>query len=274
LTAHGPGIFWSVRRCTDLEPVRRLLLRDRPATLSIYNTIFGRAGARAAWVRADDPANPRAVVCRVRSLVFHARDRAAGRRLLDSIPRHWRPQFSATPHWACAHLARTRPISWTTPCFGYALLDPARLRGRPAHRVGRLEPGDSPLVTRLWPYHGKEGDSPYIRWRIEHGPTAAIRRDGRLVAWALTHGDGSMGFLHVLEDWRHRGFARSLGLVLSRRVFARGLEPFVFIETRNRASQRLTEGLGFERVGRFTWFGSGPVATRRSGRPRAARAAR
>ena len=39
----------------------------------------------------------------------------------------------------------------------------------------------------------------YIRWRIEHGPTAAIRRRGRLAAWALTHGDGSLGFLHVLD---------------------------------------------------------------------------
>ncbi|MBN2537046.1 GNAT family N-acetyltransferase [candidate division WOR-3 bacterium] len=263
-----------MRRIEDLEPVRRLLLEREPATRSIYNAVFGCAGERAAWVRVDDPADPRAVICRSRALLLWARNRAAGRRLLDSIPRHWRPQFRATPSWACDHLARTRRILWTTPCFGYSLVDPARLPAEPGHRVGRLTPDDTAAVTALWPYARSRRASPLIRRLIERWPSAAIRRDGRLVGWSLLHADGSMGFLHVLKEYRHRGFARALGIALARRVLACGLRPFVFIETGNRPSLRLTAGLGFERVGRYTWFGAGPRTRRRSGPPRAARAAR
>jgi GNAT superfamily N-acetyltransferase len=263
-----------MRRCPDLEPVRRLLLQDRARTFSIYNTIFGRTGDPPTWVRVDDPENPRAVICRSRAITLYSADRTAGRALLDRVPRNWRPFFRATPSWACDHLARTRPILWTTPCFGYALLDPKRLHGEVRHRVGRLRPDDVEMITAHWPYHRGRRRSPHVRRLIERVPSAVIRRNGRPIAWALLHDDGSMGFLHVLEEWRHRGLARSLALVLCRRVLARGLTPFVFIETRNRPSLHLTAGLGFERVGRYTWFGAGPLKQRSAGRRRAARAAR
>jgi len=252
--------------CRDLEPVRRLLLREEPATRSIYNVIFGRAGGKATWVRVDDRDDPKVVLCRAWWLTMYAASRAAGRRCLDELPDRWRLNFSSTPSWVCEHVGRTRRVRWSTPCFGYALTDPARLDIHRVHRVGRLVPGDSRTVARYWPYHHGHGDSMYIKRRIRSGPTCAIRRDGRLVAWALTHGDGSLGFLHVLEPWRGRGMARSIGTALSRQVMRRGWMPFLFIEKKNRASQRLTEKMGLERVGSYSWFSSGPR------RPRAGRA--
>lgn len=55
--------------CRDPEVVRSLLLGDEPGTRSIYNIIFGTVGARASWIRVDDPSHPQAVVCR--SAVLH-----------------------------------------------------------------------------------------------------------------------------------------------------------------------------------------------------------
>ncbi len=248
--------------CRDLEPVRRLLLRAEPETRSIYNTVFGRAGAKATWVRVDDREDPKVVLCRSWWLTMYAASRPAARRMLDALPARWNLNFSSTPSWVHDHVARTRNVRWTNPCVGYALLDPDRLVAHRGHRVGRLEPDDSRTVARYWPYHGGRGDSTYIKWRIRTGPTCAIRRRGRLVAWALTHGDGSMGFLHVLEEWRGRGMAKSVGTALARRVMERGWMPFLFIERKNRPSLKLTAQMGLEPVGRYTWFSSEPLKKR------------
>ena len=244
--------------CRDLEPVRRLLLANEPATRSIYNTIFRDTGANPARVRVDDRENPKVALCRAGWLTLYASSVPAGKAALDSLPARWNFAFSATPSWAYRHAVKTRDPRWHNDCFGFALTDPRQLKARQRHRVGFLEPGDSRLVTRHWPYHSSRRDSPYIRWRIEHGPTAAVRRRGRPVAWALTHGDGSLGFLHVLEEYRGQGMARSIAAALCRRSVRAGIMPFLFIEKKNRPSLRLTESLGFERVGSYSWFSAGP----------------
>jgi 8-oxo-dGTP diphosphatase len=123
-----------------------------------------------------------------------------------------------------------------------------------------LGSGDSRLVAEHWPYNDNKNDLRYINWRIKTGPTAAIRRQGRLVAWALTHGDGSMGFLHVLKPWRGQGMARTIGTALAQRLLGKGIGPFLFIEKKNRASIRLTRTMGFERVGTFAWFSARPAS--------------
>jgi 8-oxo-dGTP diphosphatase len=114
---------------------------------------------------------------------------------------------------------------------------------------------DARFVASFWPY----GRSPeYVRERIRALPSAAIRRNGRLVAWSLTHDDGSMGFLHVLDEWRGRGFARALTTALALRLLRLGLRPFLYIVQTNTPSIRLTESMGFTRAGSYGWFGSLP----------------
>lgn len=243
-------------RPRDLEPVRRLLLRNEPATRSVYNKLFGPSDIKAKWVRVDDREDPKAVLIRMWWLTLWTTDRRAGRRMLDEIPARWNLNFCATPSWVTRHVARSRRLNWTNPCCGYALTDPKKLGVYSSVRVGALTPDDSRVVAKYWPYHSGRGDSKYITWRIKAGPSCAIRRKGELVAWALTHDDFSMGFLHVLKEHRGRGYARTIGTALGRRLIKMGIMPFVFIETRNRASQRLTESLGFARVGSYDWFGA------------------
>ncbi len=253
-----------VHICQDLEPVRRLLLENEPATRAISNIVFGRAGANATWVRVDDRAGPKVVLCRAGWLILFATSRVAARRLLDQIPAWWNMNFCATPSWVYDYVRRKRRVNWVTRCYMYALTHPAKLTVYRGHRVGSLVPEDSLLVARHWPYHDGKGDSTYIKGRIKVGPCCAIRRKGKPVAWALTHGDGSMGFLHVLEPYRGQGLARTIGTVLSQRLLKRGIKPFVHIEKKNRASIRLTKGMGFERIGAFDWFAAQPASPRAS----------
>ena len=42
------------------------------------------------------------------------------------------------------------------------------------------------------------------------GPSAGIRDSGKLVAWLMTQDDGSIGVLHVLDDYRGSGYAYRL----------------------------------------------------------------
>ena len=244
--------------CHNPEIVRPLLLANEAATRSIYNVIFGTAGAQASWIRVDDLENPHAVVARCTTLgrrnmlYLWATGPHPAERVLREIPRRWKFELAATPHKFVAVAKRLRKINWVgTPCYMYAL-DPPRLVINRAHHVGTLRDEDVPLVTQYWT-HGKSQD--YIRWRIQAGPTCAVRVKRRLAAWALTHADGTMGILHVLEEYRGRDMARAITTALAQRCRKAGIKPFLYILRSNRASINLTESMGFTRHGTYTWFG-------------------
>ncbi len=44
--------------------------------------------------------------------------------------------------------------------------------------------------------------------------SAGIVVDENLVAWGFTHDDGALGFLHVLKDFRKRGYGLDILLAL------------------------------------------------------------
>jgi 8-oxo-dGTP diphosphatase len=137
------------------------------------------------------------------------------------------------------------------PCYLY-VLESGKLVIDRRHKIGTLKPNDAEKIVSYWP-HGRNAD--YIRWRIRTGPTCAIRRNGKLVAWAITHGDGAMGILHVLKEFRGLGMARSITTALAERSLRAGIKPFLYIVKRNKASIRLTESMGFTRHGIYCWFG-------------------
>jgi 8-oxo-dGTP diphosphatase len=188
--------------------------------------------------------------------------------VLAEIPRPWKLEFAATPvkmvKAAKRELARRnavmrspkssgsrRRISWVAPCYLY-VLESGKLVIDRRHKIGTLKPNDAEKIVSYWP-HGRNAD--YIRWRIRTGPTCAIRRNGKLVAWAITHGDGAMGILHVLKEFRGLGMARSITTALAERSLRAGIKPFLYIVKRNKASIRLTESMGFTRHGIYCWFG-------------------
>jgi 8-oxo-dGTP diphosphatase len=246
----------------DPEILKPFLLRYETAAPSIYNTIFGVGSARVVWIRVDDLRSPQAVVCRSRvqhrrqMLYMYARNLKAAERVLAGIPGKWRLGFAATPARLVPAVRRAlrkrgRRLTWVSPCYLYGL-EPGRLVICRTHRVGNLKPVDAGLIAKYWP-HGRNPD--YVRERIRSGPTCAIRRNGRLVAWAITHADGAMGILHVLEEYRGQGMARAITTALAERCLRAGLKPFLYIVKRNRASINLTESMGFTRRGVCCWLG-------------------
>lgn len=86
---------------------------------------------------------------------------------------------------------------------------------------------------------------PYIEERIDQGVALGIRKDGRLIAWAITHDDGAIGFLNVLEDYREKGYGTQITAAIINKLLELGELPFVHIEEENTKSMSLALKLGF-----------------------------
>jgi 8-oxo-dGTP diphosphatase len=95
---------------------------------------------------------------------------------------------------------------------------------------------------------------PYIRSRIEKGVGLGLFKDKKLVGWIMTHDDGAMGFLHVLNEYRSRGYAMALSVSLIKMLRAMGEVPFVHIEPHNHQSMNLAIKAGFEKDRLINWF--------------------
>jgi len=244
--------------CRDLDLIRPFIMKNLPSTISVSNLVNNTFSSSLRWVRADDLGDPHAVLCRTRRFTLFAESGRDAARVLAEVPRNLRMVFRATPTRFC-RLTRTRwrgPDSgrrlWYNHCYLY-VLRPGRLVIDRTHRVSRLRPADAPVIARSWPY-GRRPDR--ILRRILSGPGYCIRHKGTPVAWGLTHDDGSMGFLHVLERYRGQGMARTLTTTLAGRLLRLGVQPFMYIGRDNTASLRLTASMGFSCAGRFSWFGT------------------
>jgi 8-oxo-dGTP diphosphatase len=93
----------------------------------------------------------------------------------------------------------------------------------------------------------------YLNKRLELGGGFFVEQDGQPVAWVMTHDDGSVGMLHVLNKYRGRGYARILVQAMSKEVRKKDRPVFAHIEPVNLPSLNLFRSLGFEVRGKVTW---------------------
>jgi len=120
------------------------------------------------------------------------------------------------------------------------------------HEVRPVDPSWAPMIAPLW---DSDWDSTnYVRTRLEQGPALGIYDGDELVAWYATHLETDrvviMGFLHVLDAYRGRGYARSLSCALAKEIFRRGKTPACHVYEDNAPSLRLMDSLGLRRVKR------------------------
>lgn len=91
-------------------------------------------------------------------------------------------------------------------------------------------------------YH--EGSESYIRDRVAHRALWGIFEDGTLAGFTGFHGEGSMGMLEVLPEYRHRGYAMQLEAFLIRTALAEGRTPYCHVIDGNEASLHLQRKMG------------------------------
>lgn len=93
----------------------------------------------------------------------------------------------------------------------------------------------------------------YIRDRIEKGGGGGIFVNDKLAAWVLTQDDGAIGLLHVLDEFRRKGYAKELTHYQIQQVRNKGRVPFVQIEERNFKSLNLSKKIGFKEYKKVHW---------------------
>ncbi len=172
--------------------------------------------------------------------------------LLNRVPWDGPVSFSALSSELADEVVTRGTLSWREQFWLCYLPPEVHLPPAPPS-VHALLPQDAATVSEYWPY-ADESSIEYIRERIARGITAGIRVAGELAAWALTHTSGAMGFLHVLEDHRRRGYAEAITRRLVDEIRRRGGTPVAYVGVGNQPSLSLVEKLGMVRVEQVAWL--------------------
>ena len=70
----------------------------------------------------------------------------------------------------------------------------------------------------------------------------------------MTHDDGSIGVMNVLEPYRRKRYAYDLTVYLIQQLRAQGKIPYVHVEETNLISLDLAHKVGFRTDRRLHWF--------------------
>ncbi|MFQ5918898.1 MAG: GNAT family N-acetyltransferase [Thermoplasmata archaeon] len=206
------------------------------------------------WV--DDTRRPRAVLGirpHTGGLVAAADPPEKIMDLIHHLPNgEYRPRsvdVELVPHLETGIAATFRPPVWLYQ-MGPADLRPTRVR-----ETRPVKPEEAGTIAALW--SPERESSAYVRRRIEAGISSGIEVDDELVAWDMTHFETDrvvmLGFLHVKEAFRGRGYAKTVTTATAEKVFAKGKMAAAEVFEDNQASIQLTEGMGFRRVKRQAW---------------------
>ncbi len=94
----------------------------------------------------------------------------------------------------------------------------------------------------------------YLEDRISKSYSAGVHANGALIGWGLTHDDGALGSLHVMNDYRKKGYARAILISLINQCRADEKIPFVQVEEKNTPALNLVKSLGFAEDRKVTWI--------------------
>ena len=256
----GPGVCLATAPVLveDRESLRPFLSADPVGSAVVWDRVFQQPNYHEVYV---DAMPPKAVLALSRSksgagparVAVHAADAGAADRVLEALPRG--PLSFHVTGEALAEALRPRCEAFRGRPAWLFSLEPADFRDLQAHAVLPVDPAWAPTIARLW-----EPDWPseaYVRGRIENGPTAGVYVGGELVAWAMTHfvtdRVAMLGFFHVLEAHRRKGYGKSAACALTKQVLRDGRVPALFVNADNAPSLQLVETIGFRRRARHVW---------------------
>ncbi len=246
-------------RTEDRALLEAFLRADPVTTAVVWNRAFDMEGPKEIYVDGDPP---KAVLAMARppwadggaGVAMHAVDPRAAHELLPAWPTG-EVFLHLTEEWMLP-LVEDRAARFEGGAFWLFELDRKDFRDREEPGVEPLDPKWGEMIGKIWdPDWDRAGD--HVRARIAEGHAYAVYADERPVAWAFPHFEtptvSMMGFLHVLEPYRGKGYARSVGSALAKDILSRGKTPALHVALNNVASLELTASLGFHRVRKQVW---------------------
>jgi 8-oxo-dGTP diphosphatase len=160
--------------------------------------------------------------------------------------------FAIIEDWMIPILTKESKIKWKLSTMRLLLPSQVTL-SKPIHTLSELTAEDSYFIYENSDYK-KYISIEYIIERISNGVSSCIRSMNKPIAWGITQDDGAIGFLHVLPEYRRKGYGRDITVDLIQKVRAKGKVPFVQIEEKNEKSMRLAMSLGFQKDKIINWL--------------------
>lgn len=160
-------------------------------------------------------------------------------------------QFFFGESWVIPFIGEDPDFEWKLECEKLVLPKEVNIP-KPLTNVFPLMETDAEYIQEHHSY-ADFTDVSYIKERIRNGVAFGIRVDKKLVAWAMTHDDGAIGFLYVLPNHRGMGYAQDITDKMILEIRRRGKLPFVHVEKENKKSISLAKKVGFIPHSSVTW---------------------
>lgn len=193
-----------------------ILLQQNNGTTAYLTAVSGEAAA-AIWQKAEE-------------------ERSAGRRF-----RYRRPELLVVHGEGLTRVLE--PFGWKQECECLQAVYTQKVT-MPCDRSLKIRQLDAGYVDQVLTYYHSLGGRSYIEGRVLSGTVYGAFAGDELAGFIGMHEEGSMGMLHVLDQFRRRGIAAALEADSINRMLALGFTPFAQIFTDNEASIALQLKLG------------------------------
>jgi len=164
--------------------------------------------------------------------------------------------FAVIEEWMRPYVVKNKEIDWELPCMKLYFPESAELPEVEIAEDAVVRPLTKEDAAAIQDY-SKYNDfttTDYIEERIENGVGFGVLKEDVLVAWILTHDDGSIGFLNVLPEHRKSGYGQILTVKTIEKVRALNQVPMVCIESENVKSMNLAKKLGYVEDRMINWI--------------------
>jgi len=159
--------------------------------------------------------------------------------------------FASVEDWMIPIITENRNTEWILSTMRYYLPDDVEVPENKKEVIPLTADHIGFIISQS---NYKQFLSPaYVEERISKSISAAIMKKEKLVAWGLTHDDGALGSLHVLDEYRKKGYGKEILISLIHQNRKLGKISFAQIEERNIKAIRLVEHLGFLKDRLISW---------------------
>lgn len=247
------------------------LSSNLPFGLRLRGTVEESGGTEPIWI--DNPVAPRIALHIRRGWIAPVGETAFILSRLDEMEAMTEEsegdedllKFSSLPIDAKKAVAAKRRLVRENPVGMYTLRKEDFIPSREGPPVESLHEEDAPVLAANSPY---EEGAAYASDCIRRAPNSAVRIEGELASYMLTHRNGSIGMLYTVEKFRDRGLGRLVVSSLVEKQFERGRAVYCYIVEGNTPSEQIFTSLGFEKAADVYWIAFERSAKSRKNRDR------
>jgi GNAT superfamily N-acetyltransferase len=159
--------------------------------------------------------------------------------------------FASVEDWMIPIITEKRSAEWILSTMRYYLPEDVKV---PENKIEVIPLATDHIGFIISQSNYKQFLTPaYVEERISKSISAAIFKKDKLVAWGLTHDDGALGSLHVLDEYRKKGYGKEILISLIHQNRKLGKISFAQIAEKNLKATNLIEQLGFVKDRRVSW---------------------